>query len=86
LTTGASLLNRVLWFERAELHETCIRISGWHWTGRYEQRIDLANLDRVKTRAHAEVSNLTVSADGVDQPLHLEHGVMLWHWRLKERR
>jgi hypothetical protein len=86
LTTGASLLNRVLWFERAELHETCIRISGWHWTGRYEQRIDLANLDRVKTRTRAEVSNLTVSADGVDQPLHLEHGVMLWHWRLKERR
>ena len=86
MTTGASLLNRVLWFERAVLHETCIRISGWHWTRRYEQRIDLANLDRVKTRAHAEVSKLTVSADGVDQPLHLEHGVMLWHWRLKERR
>jgi hypothetical protein len=52
LTTGASLLNRVLWFERAELHETCIRrISGWHWTGRYEQRIDLANLARRPGRA-----------------------------------
>ena len=84
LTTSVSLPNRTLWFGTAELYQTGLHISGWQWTGPYEKRIDLAALERVETRARAERPNVRVHTDDSVHSLHLETGVMLWHWKLKE--
>jgi Undecaprenyl-phosphate galactose phosphotransferase WbaP len=84
LTTTVSLPDRILWFGSAELYSTGLHISGWQWSGHYEQRISLSDLERVETRARAERPNMRVHTEDSVQPLHLETGMMLWHWKLKE--
>jgi len=84
LKAGVSLPDRTLWFGCVELYGSCIYVSGWQWTGLYEQHIDLADLDRVVTGTGGAGANLTAHIDGSVQPFHLESGVMLWHWKLKE--
>jgi len=85
LVSDASLPNQTLWFGRAELYDTYIRIIGWRWNGRYEQRIRLEDLERVETWSHTDGPNLVLFTDESDHPLRLDTGVMLWHWKLKDR-
>jgi hypothetical protein len=82
--SDASLPNQTLWFGKAELYETHIRIAGWNWSGRYEQRIDLEDVESAQTWSHSEGANLILQMKDSSQPLRLEKGVMLWHWKLKE--
>jgi hypothetical protein len=84
LTHGVSLLDRTLWFGQAELHETHIHISGWHWTGRYERRIDLDEVQQAETWSRTREANLVLRLDDGNAALRLDAGVMLWHWKLKE--
>ena len=84
LTATVSLPDRSLWFGTAELYSRCLHISGWQWTGRYEQRIALADLKQAETWARAEGPNVRIHTNDSVQSLHLDTGVMLWHWKLRE--
>jgi len=84
VSSKVHLPNQTLWFGRAELYDTHLQISGWHWRGRYARRVDLSDLERVETRPRSgDVNALLHTSDGT-HPLHLETGLMLWHWKLKD--
>lgn len=86
LISKVSLPDQTLWFGRAELHDTHIHISGWHWTGRREQYIDLKDLQQVETWSRADGPNMILHTSEGDRSLCIEKGIMLWHWKLKELR
>lgn len=84
LETEALLPDRTLWFGRAELYERGMRITGWTWTGRYDEYIDLGEMDRIETWTRSEGANVLVHTSGTTHRLRLKSGVMRWHWKLKE--
>ena len=66
------------------MHDTHVHISGWCWTGRYERRIDLDEIQQAETRSRTQEANLVLRLNESDVALRLDAGVMLWHWKLKE--
>lgn len=84
LESEVSLPDRTLWFGCAELSEQGIRITGWTWTGRYDEFIDLGEVNRIETWTRSEGANVLVHTSGTTHLLRLKSGVMRWHWKLKE--
>jgi hypothetical protein len=84
LSSDASLPEQTLWFGEAELHETCIVVSGWTWSGRYERRIDINDIEQAETWSRSGGANLVLHIDTNHELLRLKTGIMLWHWKLKE--
>lgn len=84
LSSSVSLQHQSLWFGSIELYETHIRIAGWGG-GWYDQRIDLSNLSLVETWDRVHGPNMVLHTDDMQQPLRLEDGIMLWHWKMREQ-
>lgn len=83
LSSGVSLEHQSLWFGSIELYETHVRIAGWG-DGWYERKIDLTNLSLVETWDRVHGPNMVLHTDDTEQPLRLEDGIMLWHWKMRE--
>jgi len=84
LSTDVSLPDQTLWFGQAELYDTFIYVSGWTWTGRYERRIEVNDIEQAETWSRSGGANLVLYIGNTREPLRLKTGIMLWHWKLKD--
>ena len=85
LSSPCKHMRRTLWFGQIELFDDHITLSGWCWTGRYERRIDLSDLQLTLWWAVGQGMNFKLQLEsGKTYPLRITEGAGLWHWKLKE--
>jgi hypothetical protein len=73
-----------LWFGHIALHKDRISLTGWTWSGRIHETVDLDEVRKVETWSVRKGPNVVVHTNGSTRLRgRIETGIGLWHWTLK---
>lgn len=76
---------RSLWFGKAKLFDDGLVLSGWEWTGRYEQHIPVRKIESARWYPREDYNLRLRMADDSRRLLDLTKRAGVWYWELKGR-